>query len=222
MPRAAELGAAFGLHDGFRADPEPAAVPVDDVRTMAVQYNASGEREREFRAAVNDMSQDEWPDWPIRGPRTCRWVLSFMREHGGTPRGWRRRWQSEMRLQSTDGGVLLHETCCQFLESLCCFDQLNAPNLAAAEHACRQLQAVEERWKDRVVGSSEAQGAQADLALYAGQQTRANLCIAPQLSAWISDQLRAESSIAKERRKAREERALARPKGASSKKKSDE
>jgi len=135
-----------------------------------------------------------------------------MLENGGTPKGWHRRWQAEMRLQAHDAGVGVHELCCMLLEALCCYDQLNASNLAAAEHAARQLQLVEERHKDRVVGSVESQDLHRELHLYAGGSTRGNLCICPALEEWISEQLRHEAAINKERRKAREERLLARPK----------
>ena len=204
-------GMGRGLDDLHVLEPADEVAP-DDARTLPVRFDTAGKRTREFRDFCSLMSQDEWEDWPVRGPRTCRWVLSFMLEHGGTPRGWHRQWQAAMRLQATDAGVALHEVCCLFLESLCTYDQLNAPNLAAGEHAARQLQAVEERWKDRAIGSNESLEAQADIALYAGQQTRGNLCICPALAEWISTELRSEAAISKERRKAREERALARPK----------
>ena len=79
--------------------------------------------------------------------------------------------------------------------------------------AARQLQLVEERYKDRRPGSFEAQDAESDFHLYAGTATRGTICVAPALSEWIATQLQKEASVAKERRKAREERALARPKG---------
>eukprot|EP00972_Heterocapsa_arctica_P038545 5680289-Heterocapsa_arctica.AAC.1 len=63
----------------------PAAVPAEDVRTLPVLYNVAGFRQREFRDMLNLATEDPWPDFPVRGPRTCRWVLQFMLEHGGTP-----------------------------------------------------------------------------------------------------------------------------------------
>jgi hypothetical protein len=190
-------------------DPPVAAGP-DDVRTLAVRYNSAGFRQREYRDMLTLVSEDPWPDFPVRGPRTCRWVLQFMLEHGGTPRGWHQRWKADAKLQQTDAGVALHEVCCFILESMCTYDQLNAPNLASAEHAARQVQLVEERWKDRLIGSAENQDALVDMHLYSGQATRGTICVAPQLQEWISEELRKEFSVAKERRKAREERALTR------------
>ena len=99
------------------------------------------------------------------------------------------------------------------LESLCGYDRANAPNLAAAELLSRQVQMVEERHKDRALGSSsDAADSRDELHLFAGRATRSNLCTSPLLSAWIADQLRDEAAINKERRKAREARAHAFPK----------
>jgi hypothetical protein len=41
--------------------------------------------------------------------------------------------------------------------------------------------------------------------------TRGSLCICPELSAWIAGELSKESAVMKEKRKAREERALQKP-----------
>eukprot|EP00974_Lingulodinium_polyedra_P097645 9465705-Lingulodinium_polyedra.AAC.1 len=135
-----------------------------------------------------------------------------MAEQAGSCRGWHQRWRAEMRLQAHDQGVSMHEVCCDILDALCSYDQLNAANLAAAEHAARQLQLVEEKWKDRTSSSADSQEQQQDMYLYAGRATRGNLCICPLLQEWVAAELAKEYSVAKEKRKAREERALARPK----------
>ena len=192
--------------------PAAAAASADDVRTLPVRYNSAGARHRDFKECVELQSEDTWPDWPIRGPRTCGWCLRFMAENAGTPRGWHQKWKTECKLTNTDGGVPLHEVCCEMLEALTVYDQVNVVNLAGAEHAARQLQLLEERWRDRVASSAEAQEVMQDMHLYSGRITRGNLCICPTLQEWAPSELSKEYSVAKECRKAREECALARPK----------
>ena len=114
---------------------------------------------------------------------------------------------------ATDGGVQMHDAACQMLEIMVCYDQLNAANLGCAELVARQLQLTEERWRERFTGPDNADS-ESNLHLFLGGATRGNLCISPALQEWISDELRKESSVAKERRKAREERALVKPKAA--------
>ena len=96
------------------------------------------------------------------------------------------------------------------LETPACYDQLNRPNVAAAELAARDLQVAGERYRERIAGNSDDrldshQARGTDLA-------RGNLCIMPALTEWIASELPKEYSVMKERRKAREERILARPK----------
>ena len=71
---------------------------------------------------------------------------------------------------------------------------------------------VEERWKARIYGNAEQSEAMQDSFLYAGAATRGCLCIHPELQSWVAGELSKEYAVAKERRKAREERALLRPK----------
>ena len=83
----------------------------------------------------------------------------------------------------------------------------------------RQLQLLEERVYEAELtapsskkgqGSGKLQSAYevVESGLFLGTtETKGNLCICPALSEWISEQLKAEAAVAKERRKAREERA---------------
>ncbi len=56
------------------------------------------------------------------------------------------------RLQDTDSGVNLHEAACRTFEAMVCYDQLDSGALAAAEVLSRQVQLVEERWQEKVLG----------------------------------------------------------------------
>ena len=74
----------------------------------------------------------------------------------------------------------------------------------------RQVMLSEERLKDNF-GSHAPDGFE-EFHLYSGRRDRFALCIDPALSDWVAKEVAKESSVMKERRKAREERALARPK----------
>ena len=88
------------------------------------------------------------------------------------------------------------------------YDQLMVTNLASAESLCRIIQVQEERYRDQLGGEDSE-----NHHLYMGTDlTRGNVCVCPSLSDYVKDALAKEYQIAKERRKAREERSLARPK----------
>ena len=188
----------------------PGGMDTGDVRVLSVLYNNLGERHREYGEALQFMDEATWPDSPIKGPQTCLWALRFMKTHGGTPVGWHQKWRSLCRLQESDGGVSMHESFCRTLELLVTFDQLNPAALAAGEYCARQIQLIEERWKDRATGAPDQAAASQDAHIYSGLGTRG--CISPKLQEWVAGELRKESAVMTERRKAREERSLAKPK----------
>ncbi|CAE8674030.1 unnamed protein product [Polarella glacialis] len=181
-----------------------------DVRTLAVKYDSEGKRHREFREAVLLMSEDDFPDYPVRGPRTLLWCLRFILENGPTPNAWHGKWRSECKLQNTDPGVELHEVSLRVIHHWISYDHCNLGNLASAELLIRQVQMVEEKHKDKIGG-----GRPGDLSderhLFGGSEMRVNLCISPALTAYVAAELQKESAILKERRKAREERNLLKP-----------
>ena len=114
-----------------------------------------------------------------------------------------------MKLSTGDAGVDIHEQACHTLELMLCYDQYHIGNSAAAEKLARDLQMQEERYSDRVTNAKEGSE---EAAIFGGLGSRGNLCICPELKAHVAEELKAITSVAKERRKAREERGLAKPK----------
>ncbi|CAK0801950.1 unnamed protein product [Prorocentrum cordatum] len=195
----------------FRRLALPPPAPRPDARTLPVVYDMVGNRRREFRDAVLACREDQWEGWPVRGPRTIHWVLRYIVDHGGTPTGMHSRWRSEARLQEHEPGVQEHERACRALEELLCFDQCNGANLAAAELLARTIQVQQERYRDRSAGGT-ASGSHdnVDAHLFMGTElTRGGVCVCPLLQEWASLQLAKEQALLRERRKAREERELA-------------
>ena len=52
---------------------------------LALVKNSYGVRHRSFASAVEAMSESAWSDWPLAGPRTVLFVLSYIAEHYQTP-----------------------------------------------------------------------------------------------------------------------------------------
>jgi hypothetical protein len=147
-------------------------------------------------------------DFVVKGPRTCLWVIKHMLEAGGTPVGHHQRWRANCKLQATDGGVAEHETFCKILQTMLTYDQLDVSNLASAEVIARQIQLIEERYENKLATDSDKAGQNH---LFSGlDDTRGGICLCPALREYVAQELTKESLIMKERRKAREERALAR------------
>ena len=197
--------------DGGGGTVAAATGPVDDARTLPILIGDDGVRFREFPEGVRLLQESAWGDWPVRGPRTVRWVFAFMCDRAETPTAHHTRWRTMCRLQPQDAGVSLHECARRCLELLVTYDQVDVTNIAGAEILSRQVQLVEEKWKDRVAGSLPSGDIEHDSHFYLGtSMSRGDLCACPLLQSWIAEQLSAESAILKERRKAREERTLTR------------
>lgn len=210
---AAALAGHGGLHAALAAGlpPAPAAVG-DDFRTLAVSYDQEGKRHKEFRDAVKAMRQQPWPDWVVPGPCTVLWCAAFMLENGGSAVGHHIAFRSACRLGLDDPAMLLHSELSKIFQTALCYDQVDASNLASMELICRQLQLCEEKLKDRILGTVGSGHQEHDESWYfTGLQNTRGVMVCPALSKWVSEQVASENSVLKERRKAREERALAKP-----------
>ena len=142
------------------------------------------------------------------------WVLLHMLSNGGSPLSFHMKWMSETRLDYSASGTSEHQAWCKWIEISLCYDMLNLTALAGAELACRRLQMIHERWKHKLpsiaASLTSAGGVDDDTHLLMGiHETRGNSCVAPDLVRWLGEELSKEASANKERRKAREERALA-------------
>ncbi|CAK0810621.1 unnamed protein product [Prorocentrum cordatum] len=177
-----------------------AGAPGGDARIQSVAFDAQGVRYVDFRAAAVRLHELPWGDWPLKGPRTLLWVLSFICRNGGTPLGRHTKWVSEGYLEADDPGVDAHLLCCRLLELGVVYDQLHVTNIAAMELVGRTLQTQEELYRDRFAASSEFGS---DAALVSGAlDAGGNVCVAPALRDWLAAEKAREANIAKERRKA--------------------
>ena len=133
-----------------------------------------------------------------------------------------------MALSDDDEYAKLHETLCRVLDIAVVYDQLQIAEMASFEVVARQLQLLEERvYETRSAppsgaapkakaagrgGAAAGASSMPETSYFLGAGvSKANLCISPKLLEYIADQMKAEAAISKERRKAREERALRAP-----------
>ena len=112
---------------------------------------------------------------------------------------------------STNALVAAHEMISEVLERASVFDQLDVPNLNSFECLCRRYQAIEETLRP-----NEPEAPIEGIEHFMGRpRLNEGVAMSPELSRYVADQLALETSVLKERRKAREERAAKpRPKAA--------
>lgn len=103
--RGADIGLAKLAEDGEAEDVELGA------RILPI-LEEDGRRHRGFRDSVKELTETEWPGWPILGPRTTRWAMWAMRfiaAHDVAPRSCTTKWRHECRLGPSDAFVGDHE-----------------------------------------------------------------------------------------------------------------
>jgi hypothetical protein len=187
-------------------------VPSAEVRVLAVKYDQTGQRFRNFREAVLDAEEIKWDDWPVPGGIfTVLWCMQFMLNRSGSPMLWHQTWVTLGKLNNNDHQVIFHEALCRMVETAACYDQINLPTLASMELLVRQIQCIEERQKDKFTAADFSGSTGYEQHLMAGSSSRSQLCICPALMEWVTKEVAKQNIMDKERRKAREERALTRP-----------
>ena len=161
----------------------------------------------------------KFDDWPIAGPLTVLWLLRYMWSNGGSPTAFHLRWLDFVRLDYSAHGPTEHQLLCKLLEIMIVYDGLSVGMLASGELIARKIQMIHEKWRHKMpllaAGGNSAKDNKASIVdddsflLLGTSETRGNVGVSPDLTKWLGEELAKEALAAKERRKAREERALA-------------
>ena len=175
-------------------------------------YDVEGIRSRDFKDGVLACSESAFPDWLVRGPRTSGFCLRFLSQ-AGSPLLWDTKWGSETKLPADHKDRIQHAFLAKLVQVGIVYDQLDELNLVTFELIFREMQVIEERHADRVLTNLD--GEDEYRLLMSINQTQ--IMVSPALKEFLATELGKEASVLKERRKAREERVLARtpkkPKG---------
>ena len=161
-----------------------------DIRTLAVEYDSSGRRRRDWRSAASAVKECSLPDWPMSGPRSVLWLSSFFVSL--SPSQWLKCHLQAEGWSPTDRSV--QELCviAEVLEMAAQYDQLNLGALACMERLCRRWQAVLEA---HLHGPSQFDHAAAGT-FYGTGSSRA--CGAPLLRAHAAKEMKDEAGFDQE------------------------
>jgi hypothetical protein len=132
--------------------------------------------------------------------------MKYIAKYGGSPLGRHTTWLREAKIDDSDPAAFAHEVLSEFFELLLCYDMLDASNLACVERLAR--------WYQDLEGQKEPAEAKGASDAYASGMARAagGVAYCPELRKYVTTKVGEEMAILKEKRKAREERALARAK----------
>jgi hypothetical protein len=197
----------FGALDG---EATPVA-ETEDARTLPVQWAVNGQRARAFMdaARMQEMSEMDEKDFPLDGPRSLGWFINDMANSGTTPLLRHGKWVAESGVGADSRSAHEHSILSHVLEKSMVVDQLNVVNLVSMEIIGRRLILLEEAHSVDP-GQPSFEGWEHWLGL---GERRAGVLIPLELSRFVAKRVGDEAAVAKERRKAKEERKLGKKPG---------
>ena len=178
---------------------------LEDARLLGhLRYDSEGRRGISFAQGVQELREEPAPDFPLDGARSARWLMKYIVEHGATPDGRQTKWASEQKIDKDAAGYHIHDMLGLALQVAITYDQLDVSNLASMEVIARLYQIIEETG-----GNMRVEGLEHYVGRGAAGSLRRGVALAPMLAKHTTEQLAQQTSILKERRKAREEAASA-------------
>jgi hypothetical protein len=184
--------------DAAAAGEPGGAVQSEDVRTLAVDYDAQSERHKAWRDVVRESWESNYKDWPVEGPHCVLHLLKHFSRHGGTPTQWLDLWCREKRVEATDRIYYELRTLAEAFETGGTYDQLNMPSLAAFEVLGRRWSTIIDAYG---VNPSKPNFESAKFFTGKGDWTDS---VSPELRRHVAQRATAELEIEKSRQKTRE------------------
>ena len=176
-----------------------------------VVYDERGVRHLDFSTAVRRMTAEPMADFPLKNGRSLQWLLQYVVDHGATFDGRQTKWATEQKIDAESAPYVFHDLLGYALELGATFDQLDMLNCASMELIGRVYQMIEE-----TRGSMSSDTIDHYIGRDATAGLRRGVALAPSLAEDATNRQSKETEILKQRRKAREEKALASGKGAKS------
>ena len=198
---------------GAGAPPAGGRAAEEDFRVFPLVTDVTGRQRRDFFITARELTEATVSDWPLTGPRSMRWCLSFIGDQCNTgPSGRMQQFMSLCKLTFSDKYVSEYAVLCKIVEYAVQYDQLRVSNLACMELVSRRLQLIEEKYRFRMPqmeGQAGVTDPENDHSLFMGLGTaattgRQSIMVMPELSSFIGEELAKEAAISKGKLKAHE------------------
>eukprot|EP00438_Fugacium_kawagutii_P031464 Skav222633 [mRNA] locus=scaffold10:186469:187585:+ [translate_table: standard] len=187
-----------------------------DDRILPQLLNAMQMPERSLKDVASACVERKMP-WSITGPRTARWCVSYLAVENLGFEGHHERLRQVSKSDASSWGIQEHFQVSMALRQALLVDQVDAFNMLSVEIQFRRLQTIEFSYSERAKeAESKAVGGRLSLEEQTtfGGVTRqySTLMICPELLDFVKQEQETEkeASLAKNLRKAREERESAR------------
>ena len=188
-----------------------------DSRVVPQEVDALGKPDCSLKEVSKKFKESE-VGWSLTGPRTSRWCVSYLVVEGLGLEGHHERFRNLCKIEASSWGVQEHFQLSMIAKHALQVDQLNGYNNLFLEVIFRRIQTIEYSYADRArEQESKAVGGRMSLEeqqTFGGVTRQAGtLMICPELLDYVKSEVERDASLAKNLRKAREERELARRQG---------
>ena len=138
-PAPPELLAAGSKDPATAKAPPSAEADTLDARVLEVDYNAGGERYKEWKQLILDY---QFTDWPVEGPLSTGHLLRHFGKFGGDRERWLSEWIRARQVSETDRVAFEMRTLTDCLYTAGTYDQVNVPSLACMGIVSRRVQGL--------------------------------------------------------------------------------
>lgn len=184
-----------------KEEEEETAKDPEDVRILAVDYDAQGLRHKEMKDGVREISEHPFQDWPHEGPLTTVHLVKHMWRNGGGAKGWLNEWARFKEVGEQDRVMFELRTLVESIHYAIVYDQINVGALASFETISRRIQAIVDAYSAGSKGNPDW-GSAKYITNYRGPED----AVSPQLLSWASKRGKEQADLATARSKIREGR----------------
>ncbi|CAK9108532.1 unnamed protein product, partial [Durusdinium trenchii] len=190
----------------------------NDPRIVGQEYDALGKPDCSLKD-VSSKFEEVSTEWNLTGPRTSRWCISYLVVEGLGFERHHERFRQLCKIESSAWGVQEHYQLSMIAKHALQTDQLDGYNNLCLEVVFRRIQTIEYAYAERAREiESKAVGGRLSLeeqSTFGGITRQAStLMICPQLLDHVNAEVERDANLAKNLRKAREERERVGPQGA--------
>ena len=189
----------------------------NDHRIVGQEFDTLGRPECSLKDAAAKFAEVS-TQWNLTGPRTSRWCISYLAVEALGFEGHHERFRALCKVEASSWGIQEHYQLSMIAKHALQVDQLDGFNNLCLEVIFRRLQTIEYSYAERA-RELEAKAVGGRLSLeeqqtFGGVTRQAStLMVCPDLLDFVKGEVERDANLAKNLRKAREERELARKSG---------
>ena len=185
-----------------------------DPRVLPQDLDPLGRPDSNLKEVAKKSHECSMP-WVLTGPRTARWCISYLVSEGLGFEAHHERFRQLCKIEASSWGVQEHFQLSMIAKHALQTDQINGYNSMFMEVIFRRIQTIEFAYAERArEAESKAIGGRLSLEeqqTFGGLTRQAStLMVCPELMDFVKAEVERDASLAKNLRKAREERELSR------------